>query len=98
MAASNATMKAVAEITGTSACARSCGSSLGATWSETWPRRGRGGPIRTGDLLLPKQVRYQAALRPGWSGRRIAHPTRSRRAGHEPLRDAQVTAALLVPV
>src|SRR5580765_5855480 len=25
---------------------------------------GRGGPIRTGDLLLPKQVRYQAALRP----------------------------------
>ena len=25
---------------------------------------GRGGPIRTGDHLLPKQVRYQAALRP----------------------------------
>src|SRR5437762_3287747 len=34
--------------------------------------RGRGGRIRTGGLLLPKQVRYQAALRPGdrftWAG------------------------------
>ena len=25
---------------------------------------GRGGPIRTGDRLLPKQERYQTALRP----------------------------------
>ena len=34
-------------------------------------RNGRGGPIRTADPLLPKQVRYQATLRPGraaWSG------------------------------
>jgi hypothetical protein len=29
-----------------------------------WDRRGRGGPIRTGDHLNPIQVRYQAALRP----------------------------------
>ena len=39
-----------------------------AQWSSasSTPRcmNGRGGPIRTGDLLLPKQVRYQAALRP----------------------------------
>ena len=27
-------------------------------------RNGRGGRIRTCDILLPKQARYQAALRP----------------------------------
>jgi hypothetical protein len=27
-------------------------------------RKGRGGQIRTGDLLLPKQARYRATLRP----------------------------------
>src|SRR5438093_10807808 len=30
--------------------------------------RGRGAQIRTGDPLLPKQVRYQAALRPDRRG------------------------------
>lgn len=28
------------------------------------PRHGRGGGIRTPDPLLPKQMRYQTALRP----------------------------------
>ena len=32
--------------------------------------RGRGGRIRTGDFLLPRQARYQAALRPDRSGGR----------------------------
>jgi hypothetical protein len=32
--------------------------------SETGTRRGRGGRIRTGDLLNPIQVRYRTALRP----------------------------------
>ena len=31
---------------------------------EDIPRIGRGGEIRTHDLLYPKQTRYQAALRP----------------------------------
>ena len=30
----------------------------------SWKVGGRGARIRTGDPLLPKQVRYQAALRP----------------------------------
>ena len=31
---------------------------------ETWAKSGRGGEIRTPDPLLPKQLRYQAALHP----------------------------------
>ena len=31
---------------------------------RVWPDSGRGGVIRTRDILLPKQVRYQAALHP----------------------------------
>ena len=31
----------------------------------------RGAQIRTGDPLLPKQVRYQAALRPAKRGREV---------------------------
>ena len=32
------------------------------------PEPGRGGEIRTPDILLPKQARYQAALHPGGAG------------------------------
>ena len=32
------------------------------------PKPGRGGEIRTPDILLPKQARYQAALHPGGAG------------------------------
>ena len=34
----------------------------------TRAKAGRGGRIRTCDPLLPKQMRYQAALRPDGSG------------------------------
>ena len=33
-----------------------------------WERNGRGDWIRTSDFLLPKQTRYQTALRPGPEG------------------------------
>src|SRR5256885_13959635 len=41
--------------------------------------RGRGGRIRTGGLLLPKQVRYQAALRPvtEWREAELPDPPRA---------------------
>src|SRR5574338_367593 len=38
--------------------------------------KSRGGRIRTGDLLRPRQARYQAALRPGTPRRRRAPPNR----------------------
>ena len=40
---------------------------------------GRGGRIRTGGLLLPKQVRYQAALRPvtDWRKATLRHSPRA---------------------
>src|SRR5687768_15861369 len=44
------------------------------------PRSGRGGEIRTHDLLYPKQARYQATLRPAdqGSGKMHAPPTKSK--------------------
>jgi hypothetical protein len=36
----------------------------GVEWNSSWSSIGRGGQIRTDDPLLPKQMRYQAALRP----------------------------------
>src|SRR5262245_36450901 len=45
---------------------------------------GRGEWIRTTDPLLPKQVRYQAALRPDWVPRRpatLTPPLESRQGG-----------------
>ena len=35
------------------------------SYGDPFKAHGRGGGIRTPDPLLPKQVRYQAALRPG---------------------------------
>src|SRR5688572_6878627 len=41
-----------------------CEPSVAGQWSQPNSENGRGGGIRTPDILLPKQARYQAALRP----------------------------------
>ena len=42
--------------------------------SHSWRKSGRGGQIRTDDILLPKQALYQAELRPV-HGRKVADST-----------------------
>jgi hypothetical protein len=45
---------------------------------KTVEKNGRGGEIRTHDLLYPKQARYQATLRPDASAGAIASPAEER--------------------
>jgi hypothetical protein len=51
---------------------------------------GRGGPIRTGDPLLPKQMRYQTAPRP--ARRNVGASPRARKAAGKPVPQPRVCA------
>ncbi len=46
------------------------------SYSHHYKKSGRGREIRTPDILLPKQARYQTALYPDYSVRKPARLTR----------------------